>query len=257
MSNTWDAYWYSNVDEIEAITDKNVIAKMSTEEIFKALDERILFIGAINSDRPDYEVIALYSVRRDGRNIEYISNPSEEVKIAAIKENGFVINLIDNPSEKLQLLSVTEAIDRYGVLEKRLSNIMRIKNPTSSVIEYVWERTQAPYIFKLLKKPTEQDRLKALTYDLEVVKYIKDLSVEEQLFIVNCIINKSGTLNVKGILVDMQLCPEAQLLLIDYDTWYIRYIQNPTKDVIKKALSDKSSDAAKNIKFIQKKSFNK
>ena len=63
--------------------------------------------------------------RYDGRcAIEYIKNPSEEVKLAAVKQNGCAIKYIENPSEKVQLAAVNQ--DRTA--------FHYIKNPTPKVI---------------------------------------------------------------------------------------------------------------------------
>ena len=45
------------------------------------------------------EVDVLEIVKRFGRAIKYIKNPSEEVQLAAVKKNGSAIRFIKNPSE--------------------------------------------------------------------------------------------------------------------------------------------------------------
>jgi hypothetical protein len=40
--------------------------------------------------------------------VQYISNPSEEIKRLAVKQNGFMIQYISNPSEEVQKLALKQ-----------------------------------------------------------------------------------------------------------------------------------------------------
>ena len=47
-------------------------------------------------------------VEKNGWAIQYIENPSEEVKLAAVKENGCAIKYIKNPSEAVKLAAINK-----------------------------------------------------------------------------------------------------------------------------------------------------
>ena len=55
--------------------------------------------------------------------IQYIKNPSEEVKMAAVKQDGWAIQYIKNPSEAMQMTAV----------QQNSWAIQYIKNPSEEV----------------------------------------------------------------------------------------------------------------------------
>jgi hypothetical protein len=63
-------------------------------------------------------------VRRSGRNIYKISNPSEAVQLAAVKQRPYAIICIKNPLEAVQLA----AVNNHGYV------IQYIKNPTQTAL---------------------------------------------------------------------------------------------------------------------------
>lgn len=50
----------------------------------------------------------LTAVKRDGRVIRYINNPSEEVQLASVKQNCRSIRYIKNPSEEVKLIATNQ-----------------------------------------------------------------------------------------------------------------------------------------------------
>jgi hypothetical protein len=58
----------------------------------------------IGETNPKYDLEK--QVYKNGKLIQFIENPSEEVQLAAVKENGYSIQFIENPSERVQLAAV-------------------------------------------------------------------------------------------------------------------------------------------------------
>src|SRR5271157_1432808 len=96
---------------------------------------------------PESEKLLEKAVKRHGRAIKYIKNPSEQVQLEAVKQNGWAIKHIKNPSEQVQL----EAVKQYG------NAIEYIKNPSEQVqLEAVKENGYAIYY---IENPSEQVQL--------------------------------------------------------------------------------------------------
>lgn len=87
----------------------------------------------------------LFRVRRNSFYIRQISNPSEEMQMAAVQSDftGHSIRHIDNPTERVQMY----------VIEKWSGYIIDIDNPTELVQLKAIE--QNPFNIYLIKKPTE------------------------------------------------------------------------------------------------------
>ena len=64
----------------------------------------------IPGELPKYNTLAkqLAAVQKYGPAIEYIKNPSEEVKLAAVQKTGWAIEYIPNPSENVKLAAVSQ-----------------------------------------------------------------------------------------------------------------------------------------------------
>jgi len=45
-------------------------------------------------------------VKQNGYAIEYIENPSDEMKLAAVKQDGCAIKYIENPSDEIKLAAI-------------------------------------------------------------------------------------------------------------------------------------------------------
>lgn len=56
----------------------------------------------------DIEISQLEKVKQDGYSIQYMKNPSENVKLAAVEDDGCSIQFIDFPSKEIQLVAVRE-----------------------------------------------------------------------------------------------------------------------------------------------------
>lgn len=54
------------------------------------------------------------TVRRNAFNIEFIKEPSEELKLLAVKQNWYAIKYIKNPSEIVQLEAVKNYYSNYN-----------------------------------------------------------------------------------------------------------------------------------------------
>ena len=99
-------------------------------------------------DEPS-EQLQLAAVEQEGAAIKHIIDkgitPSEQVQLAAVKQNAGAIDLIENPSENVQLA----AVQQYG-----------------GVIFYIYRKGITP---------SEQVQLAAVQQNRSVIKYIKNL----------------------------------------------------------------------------------
>jgi hypothetical protein len=59
----------------------------------------------------DDEERCILAVKRNGNTIEFIKDPSEEMKLEAVRQDGCSIRFIKNPSEKVQLEAVRDKMD--------------------------------------------------------------------------------------------------------------------------------------------------
>lgn len=121
-----------------------LIYSATEEEQRKKLQINGKDIQYINNPSEELQFIA---VREEGYALEYIDNPSEMIQIEAIKENPYAIQYISNPSEKLQLLAV----------KRNPLSIIDIKNPTEKVIEEVVKSIDYMYESMYLLKHLEND----------------------------------------------------------------------------------------------------
>jgi len=168
-------------------------------------------------------------------------NPSEELQLKAVKRDDWNIRYIDHPYESVQ---------RF-VINKRLLNFYKIKNPSESVIIDVIKlttmRTMPLYMIRsnhpisYLKNPSEELQLHALKNTVtEVIKFIKHPTEKVQLYAIRDEIGNINFINkptekVKTIVVEK--------LLKKYNFFYIvhslpEYIQNHPK-VVSKIKKDK------------------
>ena len=83
----------------------------------------------------------LRMIKKNWKNLEYIENPSEEVKIAAVKQDTDAIQCIENPSEAIQLAAV----------QNEPLAIQFIENPSEEVQLLAVENSNGP-ILNLLEQ---------------------------------------------------------------------------------------------------------
>ena len=83
-------------------------------------------------------------VKENPYNVEYINNPSEEIKILAVKGKASCIMYINNPSEALQL----QAVKKDGFA------IQNIKNPSEKVQLEAVKETDC--VISFIKNPTDR-----------------------------------------------------------------------------------------------------
>lgn len=76
------------------------------------------------------EEIKLMAVKGNGTSIRYINDPSEEVKLTAVKQNGFAIQHIKNPSEEIKLAAIKQNIDTLRLFPKSMQ--------TPSMLELIY-----------------------------------------------------------------------------------------------------------------------
>jgi hypothetical protein len=61
-------------------------------------------------------------VQKYGFAIQYITNPSEAVQMAAVQKNGFAIQYITNPSEAVQMAA------KNGKIKIRLEKMAKFRD---------------------------------------------------------------------------------------------------------------------------------
>jgi hypothetical protein len=95
----------------------------------------------------DDEERCILAMRRNGLAIQFIKDPSEEMKLEAVRQDGWAIRFIKDPSERVQL----EAVRQDG------------------------------YAIRFIKDPSEKMKLEAVRYDGRTIQFIKDPSEEMKL----------------------------------------------------------------------------
>jgi hypothetical protein len=111
---------------------KNILIKIGEVNSKYNLGKQVYNNGKLIQfiDNPSEEV-QLAAVKKLGSSIQYIQNPSERVQLAAVKDNPSSIQYIQNPSEKIQLVAVKQ--NPYS--------IYCIKNPTEGVKQLYRKKT--------------------------------------------------------------------------------------------------------------------
>jgi hypothetical protein len=93
----------------------------------------------------------MLAVKQNGNTIEFIKDPSEEMKLEAVRQDGFAIEFIKDPSEEMKL----EAVRQDGCA------IQFTKDPSEAVqLEAV---RQDGWAIQFIKDPSETVRLEAMS----------------------------------------------------------------------------------------------
>ncbi len=137
-----------------------------TEHLEKA-KERVLNKGKISFDIDDDEE-CLEAVKKDGMQIEFIKNPSEEVKLAAVGESGYAVKFIKNPSEEVQVAAVQRSY---------FSVVMIRPVCEKAQLAAIKESAEA---LQLIDKPTEKVIIEAVKKDKEAIKFVDIDSLTEE-----------------------------------------------------------------------------
>ena len=116
----------------------------------------------IPGELPKYNTLAkqLAAVQKYGPAIEYIKNPSEEVKLAAVQKTGWAIEYIPNPSENVKLAAVSQ--DGHA--------IQFISNP-SEIIQLAAVQ-QDGHAIQFISNPSEIIQLAAIKRSRDSIYYI-------------------------------------------------------------------------------------
>ncbi len=155
--------------------------------------------------------ILLEAVKQNGHDIQYIENPSEELKLEAIKQTGHAIQYIQNPSEELKL----EAVKKNGHALKW------VNNPTEEIkLEAVKQEGRS---IQYINNPSEELKLEAIKQNGNAIQYIENPTEDMKL---NAI--KQDRYSIEFI---QDPSEELQLAAVEKDGYYIRYIRNPTEKV--------------------------
>ena len=127
--------------------EKLLIYTKHGESSYKYLD-KLFFDASNNTKLKNIPIpIQIAATNYNGRAIQYIDNPSEQVQLAAVTRHWDAMEHIENPSEQVQLAAVRHDGNA----------ISYIKNPSEQVqIEAVKENG---YAMKWIKNPSEQVKL--------------------------------------------------------------------------------------------------
>ena len=130
---------------------KNILTKIGEVNPKYDLEKQVYNNGELIQfiDNPSEEMKQAAMVQKDPSSIKHIQNPSERVQLAAVKKFGSSIKYIQNPSETVQLEAV----------KKNPYSIYHIENPSEKVQLAAVEKD--PYSIQFIQNPSE--KVKQLT----------------------------------------------------------------------------------------------
>ncbi len=105
-------------------------------------------------DNPSEE-LKILAVQQHGDSIFCMKNPSEELKRLAVQQRGMAIRYIDNPSEEVQKL----AVKKYG------NAIFYIKNPNEEIQRLAVQQNGEAIQF--IDNPSEEIKRLAVKYGIQ------------------------------------------------------------------------------------------
>jgi hypothetical protein len=223
------------MDENDEELDKNE-AKKLISQYFTDVDW--LSIVKENGNAIQYvsnpsEAMKLAAIRQNGYAIRYINNPSEEIKLAAIQKTGYAIQYIKLPSEEMKLIAV----------QQNGSIVIYINNPSEKVqlaavrdngfaIQYINNPSEAVQLAAVhrhgraiqhIENPSEEIQLAAIQENASAIQHIENPSEEIKLaavqingYVIQCIKNPSEA---------------VRLAAVQQNKDAIRYIIDPSKAV--------------------------
>lgn len=121
---------------------KNKVIELKGNKMWEQIENSI---GYKIYTAPEEE--QLDELEEDGTVIQYIKNPTKEMKVLAVKETIQAMNYIDDPSEEVQL----EAIKKDPRILKN------IKKPTEKVIRKAIKGINEYYDFTYILKHLENN----------------------------------------------------------------------------------------------------
>lgn len=167
------------------------------------------------------EEMKLAAVYNDGLVIRHIVAPTEEMKLIAVKQNGYAIEYIKDPPEEMKLIAVR---NRGGA-------IAYIKNPTEEMkieaikndpecIRYIHTKditdqmkwlafniayskpVENKHFIDLIKNPPKDMQLKALEYDIDILRFIDNPCLEAQKYYLERVFTHTPTQEPVQIRID-------------------------------------------------------
>ena len=165
---------------------------------------------------PDFEkadrTAQLEAVRKNWRAIQYIKDPSKEVRMEAVRQFGYALKYIENPSKEEQL----EAVRRYG--EHIIELIPNLdKDVQMAAVGHTG------YAIRYIKDPDKDVQMAAVNRDGTAIEYIKDPDRDVQM----AAVRQNG--NAISYIKNPDKC--LQLEAVKKDGNAIRLIKDPDEDV--------------------------
>lgn len=114
-----------------------------------------------------------YAISLEPMAIEFIKDPSYEIKLKAVKHNGNAIQFIKNPEIELQLEAVKELP----------FSLLYIENPDDLVKLYAIKYD--PEIIEYIDNPNEDMQFAAVNSNIRYLSYIKDPSNNVKEFVLS------------------------------------------------------------------------
>lgn len=168
----------------------------------------------------DYDVI-VETIKQNGLAIKYIKDPDESLIIKAIKQTKLSIEIIGNSMDNYNT-------DNYDIDYRTIFNYYNDTLHSSfnnwSLIDIAKHNKNIQYaITEEFESKTEKEKEKIITHKPQIFKYIKNLTLQTQLSLVN-----KSPYNIKYI---DDPCEQVQLSVVEKFGLHIEYIKNPTKKV--------------------------
>ena len=157
-----------------------------------------------------------FIINTNPKAIQFLENPSEELKQLAVSKNGDLISYIKNPSEEIQIIAVKQ--DAYHIID--------IKSPSELVQLAAVE--QNPTVINHIENPTEKAKILAVSLSPYLFIKMENPSLE----VLKTAIKTNGYY-IKDIENPSE---ELKRLAVEQDFHNIEYIKNPSEELKKIAI---------------------
>lgn len=229
----WDYYaWPIGLNELK---------NLNTEEYKHRIKEGSVFVKDLDGDREDYTELCLWFLKYSPwGSLEYIDNPTHEMKMLACGRNGHTIKVIpeEERTEELQLLSVRHVGDALGHITNPSEEVkLAAVSQNGNAIRYIEEPTEAiqlaavkqrPSVFRYIKKPTEKTKILAASLDADALDYIEDGDITYEMAV--AAVSKYGR-KIKDVPKKWHT-EELKLIAVKRDAHALECFENPAEEML-------------------------
>lgn len=181
----------------------------------------------------------LEAVRKNWHAIQYIKNPSKEVRMEAVHQSGYALKYIENPSKEEQL----EAVRQYG------EYIEFIPDPDKDV--QMAAVGQTGYAIRYIKDPDRDVQMAAVSRNGAAIEYISNpdgdvqmTAVRQDSYAISYIENPGKDLQLEAVKKDGNTIrlikdpdEDVQLAAVRQNGKAVEYIKNPSRNVARAAVA--------------------